>query len=59
MSGLGEVEWTPDAWEAFEEELLKRDYRVEHCSHCDRSNRHPSCRIVRIEEVSCTSKSGT
>lgn len=41
-------EWTIEEWDAFEWQLEADGYKVIHCSHCDRSNRHPSCIIVPL-----------
>lgn len=48
MSGLGVVPWSEQRWNAFETMLLEYGWQVEHCAHCDRSNRHPSCCIVPV-----------
>jgi hypothetical protein len=49
MSGLGVEPWTEEEWDNYEEALYVAGYGVEHCAHCDRSNRHPSCMIVAIK----------
>jgi hypothetical protein len=48
MSGLGTVEWDPGVWQQYERALFDAGYAVDHCAHCDRSERHPSCMIVPI-----------
>lgn len=39
---------TPEQWADYDQALEAAGYYVEHCSHCDRSNRHPSCLIKPI-----------
>lgn len=46
MSGLGVRPWTVAEWDAYEKALAEVGWWVDHCSHCDRSSRHPSC-VVR------------
>jgi len=48
MSGLGVEDWTEEEWQAYEAALQAAGWAVDHCAHCDRSNRHPSCMIVRL-----------
>lgn len=50
MSGLGVTDYVNEQWAAFERKLDEEGYEVIHCAHCDRSARHPSCRIVRKED---------
>ena len=45
---MGVKAWPVDDFTSVELALESRGWQVEHCAHCDRSNRHPSCRIVRI-----------
>ena len=45
---MGVTAWEIDDFARVELALESRGWQVEHCAHCDRSSRHPSCRIVRI-----------
>jgi hypothetical protein len=51
VSGLGVLPWAPGEFEAYERQLEAAGWWVDHCAHCDRSDRHPSCRILPIEGV--------
>lgn len=48
MSGLGVKPWSVVQWQAYCAALDVAGYYVDHCSHCDRSNRHPSCVILPL-----------
>ena len=48
MSGLGVKPWSPEEDAAHDAALEAAGWYVEHCAHCDRSNRHPSCLILPI-----------